>query len=87
MHEPTKDCVAVHCYSCGVDERVENAYIYCYECGHVYRTAGALRRAYRREYWRMSGVFDPVPVWRRVWRVLTVRVKDIFFCQECIHDF
>lgn len=76
----------MHCYSHHVDEPGDGAYIWCFECGHVYRTAGDLRRAYRRQYWETSKHFGD-PVWRRLWRVAAIRVKNIHFCQECIHDF
>ena len=47
-HEPTNACAAVHCHSHHVDEPSLPAYVACNECGHVYRTSGELRAAYRR---------------------------------------
>lgn len=94
-HEVTEDCVDTHCFWHEIDEPVEGSYIQCFECGHVYRTAGQLRRAYRREYWETTGKWSkpfgepgfwpPLPA--RLWRLLTIKVKEINFCQECIHDF
>lgn len=83
-HGPTNACSAVHCYAHHVDEPGVG-YRICGECGHLYRTAGELRRAYRREVLeqRRFGVdwFDIVL------RALTIRARDIHFCQECLHDF
>lgn len=62
-HEPTFDCNDVHCYSCNEDEDGP-AYIACGECGHLYRTAGELRRAYRREFYRIARKPLPRPVHR-----------------------
>lgn len=93
MHEPSDACIDVHCHSCHEDEP-GSGYIVCGECGHLYRTAGDLRRAYRREYWRLyrappTDLFgmERVPMWRVVWQILTIRAKKIYFCQHCIHDF
>ena len=93
-HEVTEGCVDAHCFWHEVDEPVEGSYIQCFECGHVYRTAGQLRRAYRQEYWRITNPANPfglkgfeVSLRARLWRILTVRVADIYFCQECTHDF
>lgn len=83
-HEPDEACHRMHCYSCGVDEP-DGGYITCGECFHVYRTAGELRRAYRRRALSLP-VYD-VPRWR-IWRhALTIRAKKIYFCQHCTHDF
>jgi len=91
-HEPGPGCRDDHCYSCNLDEPLEGGYyILCGECFHVYYTKAELRRAYRRVYWRTHrwAPFGgpPTPMWRILWRVLTVRAKDIYFCQECTHDF
>ena len=77
------------CYVHNVSEPTEGAFLVCFECGHAYRTAGALRRAYRREYWKVSrdDRFDRTPFWRRLWRIFTVRTSQICFCQHCLHDF
>jgi hypothetical protein len=94
-HQITDDCADAHCFFHDVDEDPIGAHIVCFECGHVYRTAGQLRRDYRRGYWDTTGRgaklfgekgFGP-SLAARLWRMLTVRAKDIFFCQECTHDF
>lgn len=100
-HEPTPDCSDVHCYSCDEDEDGP-AYIICAQCGHLYRTAGELRRAYRRQFYRMarkppefsftqeeSRAIDPgpIPLRRVLWELATIRAKHIHFCQHCTHDF
>lgn len=85
MHEVTEACYPIHCHEHQVDEPGPG-FLGCGECGHLYRTRGELRRAYRREFWRVSRTFHD-PLWRRAWRVLTVREKHIYFCQHCIHDF
>jgi hypothetical protein len=71
-------------------------FIVCGECGHVW-TKRALRRSLRRHVWQnirhpLYPPFDPFP--NRRWLELRYYVatclkpaKDIFFCQECIHDF
>lgn len=82
-HDPINACRDVHCHSCNVDEP-GYGFIRCAECGHLYRTAGELRRAYRT---RLAGPALGVPRWRRLWRALSIRASDISFCQECIHDF
>lgn len=94
-HEIADDCAQVHCHVHNVDERDDNAYICCIECGHVYRTAGALRRAYRRKSFLLLDWSDPwfrsndlyASVLRVLWRALTIRARDIFFCQMCSHNF
>jgi len=63
---------------------------YCYECEHEYPTARSLRRAYRRQFWRATGstVYLPRMPWpQRLWRVVAIRAKRIYFRQECVHDF
>jgi hypothetical protein len=89
-HEPSNDCNADHCYSHMVDEP-GSGYLLCGECGHLYRTKGELRRAYRREFLRINshGWFgmERLPRWKVWWKILTIREKDIYFCQHCIHDF
>lgn len=83
QHEPTDACTA-HCYSHNVDEPGDG-YIRCFECGHLYRTAGELRRAYRREVMHVPSL--GIPRWRVLVKAATVRASRVFFCQECIHDF
>jgi len=92
-HQPTDACHDVHCYSCHVDE-IGTGFIVCGECGHLYRTAGDLRRAYRRRFrevhkrWQEFDIITArLPGYRAWWRILTIRVKNIHFCQHCIHDF
>jgi hypothetical protein len=63
---------------------------YCLECGQVYPTARSLRKAYRQQFWSATGLstYHPrMPLVRRLWRVVTIRAKRIYFCQECTHDF
>jgi hypothetical protein len=98
QHEPSDACLGEHCYSCGVDEASGHAYRVCFECGHVYPTARALRKAYRRVRWeilRNPGIGGrawfsnewQTGTLRQVWTTLTVRASKIYFCQLCIHDF
>lgn len=87
QHEPSNACATIHCHSHHVDEPGPG-HIICGECGHVYRTAGELRRAYRREVVRGLRFAGPGDPWlRRLVKALAVRARDIRFCQECIHDF
>jgi hypothetical protein len=83
-HQPTTECLPVHCHWHNVDEP-GTGYISCPECGHLYRTPGELRRAYRRHM--LTRPNWGVPLWPRLWAALTVRASRITFCQECIHDF
>jgi hypothetical protein len=95
-HEVTDACFTFHCHWCNVDEPGEG-YIVCPECFHLYRTAGELRREYRRQRWKLhrrwlarerrGTAFAPEPTWKVVWAIITVRAKKITFCQHCIHDF
>lgn len=102
QHEPTDACIGVHCHSHGIDE-AGDGYIGCYECGHLYRTAGELRRAYRRKAAEiaLSDLRNPhhwartvgTPLATRLAAVASlvrlpfIRAGRIGFCQECIHDF
>lgn len=97
QHEETDDCFNWHCVIHGVDEGRfgEGGYLRCGECGHLYASAGALKRAYRRVLWSMikdggwrwvRTPFNP-GLWDLVRGFLFRRVKDIYFCQFCIHDF
>lgn len=85
VHDPTAECFGRHCHIHNVDEPDNGAYQVCLECGHVYRTAGSLRRAFRRESWRVARD-DPFSR-ESVWRVVMVRASRISSCQECTHDF
>jgi hypothetical protein len=84
-----------HCWFHHVAEHSKSAYIMCFECGHVW-TKRALRKAYRRgvthrSQWEQRPWFrsnDFAPSWARVlWKAATIRAKNIYFCQLCIHDF
>lgn len=76
------------CWSCNRREPItRRPYQVCLECGHVYQTAGDLRRAYRREFWNGWRHWGGEPWWRLAWRLLTARASRIYFCQECTHDF
>lgn len=94
-HEPTDECEPVHCYSHHVDEYARDPYLVCGECFHVYRSAQELRRAYQRQSLRIWWAGER-KIFSSDWhvglllvlrRVITIRTKDIFFCQHCIHDF
>ncbi len=87
MHEPTDACYDQHCFSHHQDEDATGAYLVCGECFHVYRTPGELRRAYRCAFWTIENPWARPSLAWRVWRVLTIRAKRIYFCQYCIHDF
>lgn len=91
-HEPTEACLPMHCHSHHVDEPDEPSYLICLECGHVYRTAGELRAAYRRIWSQIT--FGPSPTLQTrladLWgwlRSRFARARDITFCQECLHDW
>jgi hypothetical protein len=93
QHEPTDACNDIHCYSHMVDE-LGPGYLACLECGHMYRTAGELRRAYRAALWRTwhdhRRLFGPdfgSGLAATLWRMATVRASKIYFCQHCLHDF
>ena len=99
-HAATPQCFPYHCFSCDLDEYAEAGeyYLCCGECGHVYRTARELRREYRRKFWQIQRSYSRFRPWvfgneftpsnlEVLWRMLTVRVKDIYFCQKCIHNF
>jgi hypothetical protein len=102
-HEVTADCAHLHCYSHDVDElRIGQPYIVCGECFHVYATAGALRRAYRRVMFEIAhgeitnrysafageALRARLSVAARVlWQAATVRASKVSFCQHCTHDF
>jgi hypothetical protein len=75
------------CYFHGVEPVPPGGYyIMCMECGHCYDTEDDLRRAYRVivEQWAASSLargchdIDPLTV---------PPASDIYFCQECAHDF
>lgn len=100
-HAKTEACVDTHCRVHGVHEPSEVAYHVCFECNHVYRTARALRRDYRRAFWRnerQARKWSPlwpsrdraawvVPWWVVTWRLVTARASRITYCQHCHHDF
>lgn len=64
-----------HCWFHHADENPDGAFIVCGECWHVYRTAADLEVAYERAIAEMG-----LPPHYK-------DAADIFFCQECIHDF
>lgn len=95
VHEPTEVCYGQHCHVHHVDE-TGPSYIVCGECGHLYRTRGELRRAYRREFWQVSRRWrtsTPFPGDRPpgllscLRRMIMIKAEEISFCQHCIHDF
>lgn len=61
-----------HCWIHHEDEWVDEPFIVCPECFHVYATAEDLETAWQREF--PEGT-EPRPA------------AEIFFCQECVHDF
>jgi hypothetical protein len=94
VHDPTDACSPHHCRSHNIDEPVVGMrYILCGECGHLYPTAGSLRRAYRRRlrqdpprpHLRDNAYNYGLYHWLRLY--LSVRASRITFCQECSHDF
>lgn len=100
QHEPGNECYGLHCWEHHVDEASRPGdYIACGECGHIYRTAGELRRAYRREILRVHswegdrwlipdrGPFGGPTRLQKLIAALTIRASKIYFCQHCIHDF
>ncbi|NEA21579.1 hypothetical protein [Actinomadura bangladeshensis] len=89
-HDVTEECSETHCYVHAVDEPNAGAYLVCFECNHAYPTARALRRDYRRGSWEASAANEHCRadrLWRRLWRVVTVRASRVRFCPHCIHDF
>lgn len=98
-HDPSDDCQNTHCHWHNVDESAAGAYIWCFECGHVYQTKRALRWAYRRKYvslfpqwwgWGLPWFFNRGfgTKWQLLRGLVGVpRAKNIYFCQECSHDF
>lgn len=79
----------MHCWIHDVDE-AGTGWKVCGECGHVYPNARALRREYRREFWKASGdswLGYRMPLRARIWRVLTVRASRVDCCQHCLHSF
>jgi hypothetical protein len=83
-HEVTNACADRHCFAHNVDEGATGWHV-CGECMHVYPSARALRRDYRREVLRTPRF--GVPLWRLWWRALTIRTSQIHFCQHCVHDW
>jgi hypothetical protein len=51
-HDVSEQCKSMHCECHHVDEP-EPGYLACGECLHLYRTARALRRAYRRKAFKI----------------------------------
>lgn len=84
------------CYSHQRTETITpKTYRVCFECGHVW-TARALRRTYTaegrallRDGWTVPGDTGR-SWWRRLRyriRLATTRVRTIYFCPLCVHDF
>lgn len=71
-HSVSARCATTHCHIHNVDEDDTDAYRVCIECGHVYKTPEHLLAAYREK--APDGAPDRKP-------------DEIFFCQECLHDF
>lgn len=94
VHEPSDKCAGIHCHWHNVDEPGPG-YLGCFECGHLYRTAGDLRRRYRQQLRDM--IPPPALRWGRLqlWWFHWLpqlwpwwpRIQRIYFCQECAHDF
>ena len=103
VHVPTSECVDLHCFWHDVDEMPQpRGHRRCFECKHLFRTAGELRRTFRRKIicedrrlWQLPWIGDwwsklsvlPPPWWWAAWRCVTLRVRDIYFCPWCVHDF
>lgn len=87
-HQITEACTDWHCFSHNVDEP-KTGWQLCAECMHVFPTARALRRDYRRTYWRHTrdDRFGRVPLWYRLWRAATIRASRINHCPHCAHSF
>ena len=82
-----------HCAWHGIDEPEQPGdYQTCGECGHIYRTAGELRRAHLRSVWqyvRRPGPLSgrPRDRWGYLVRAIRLPVRDQCFCPLCGHDF
>lgn len=94
LHELQTDCYEIHCMVHGVDEvpGPRGAWRRCWECGHLVQSAEELVRRYREEWGQLdkSGWLPEPSWWQRVrewWRVKTITVDKIYFCQECLHDW
>lgn len=95
LHELQTDCYDIHCMVHGVDEipGPRGAWRRCLECGHLVQSAEELVRRYQEEHHNLLGVslapgkmtwLDKLREW---WRVKTITVDKIYFCQECLHDW
>lgn len=60
------------------EELASEPYQVCFECGHVYNTAEELVAAYNEAVRVNFGADNPPP---------PREAHEIFFCQECLHDF
>lgn len=94
LHELQTDCYEIHCMAHGVDEvpGPRGAWRRCLECGHLVQSAEELVRRYREEWDQLdkSGWLPEPSWWQRLrewWRVKTITVDKIYFCQECLHDW
>lgn len=61
-----------------------DAYQVCFECKHVYNTAEDLEEAYTRVVSEMNRNAE---AWGNSILPVHRPADQIFFCQECIHDF
>lgn len=83
-----------HCYIHHVDEWPADGVTYrtCWECAHVYLTSEDLEAAYQREILVLNAseilyrLTDPVPSVMEE-PLQPKKAEDIYFCQECLHDF
>lgn len=86
-----------NCYIHGYEPWPDRFYIRCFECGHVYNTPDDLRRAYRREIEGIERSYlnNPTGAWffglleecPHIDPLVVPPTEEIYFCQECTHDF
>lgn len=78
-----------YCHACDRLESVPpgvKPYVFCLECGHVYWTPEELLARYNQKCDEMDArADDDFPAMDPEHRFM--RVEDIYFCQECTHDF
>lgn len=73
------------CYIHNVFEVMRpDAYRVCFECKHVYNTPADLEKAYAREVVRMN---ETDPTCQPPLDPKGRKANEIYFCQECVHDF
>lgn len=82
-----------HCYIHDVDEEVPDTYYQvCFECGHVYATKADLEQRYYEELLKLRSDQERrelLETGKTKLRAPVARESagNIFFCQECLHDF